>query len=105
MKRAIAAFAAVSIVLCTAGAKANAKDVLNVNIQVGQTVPAARILANADMSEADTYSAKLSQVISDTAKYLIKTVSSPTVGSIGGEWTVIALSRSGEEVPDGYFER
>lgn len=105
MKRAIAAFAAVSIVLCTAGAKANAKDMLNVNIQVGQTVPAARILANADMSEADTYSAKLSEVISDTAKYLIKTVSSPTVGSIGGEWTVIALSRSGEEVPDGYFEK
>ena len=105
MKRAVAAFAAVSIVLCTAGAKANAKDMLNVNIQVGQTVPAARILANADMSEADTYSAKLSEVISDTAKYLIKTVSSPTVGSIGGEWTVIALSRSGEEVPDGYFER
>ena len=101
MKRAIAAFAAVSIVLCTPGAKANAKDVLNVNIQVGQTVPAARILANADMSEADTYSAKLSEVISDTAKYLIKTVSSPTVGSIGGEWTVIALSRSGEEVPGG----
>lgn len=105
MKRAVAAFAAVSIVLCTAGAKANAKDVLNVNIQVGQTVPAAQILANTDTSEADTYSAKLSEVISDTAKYLIKTVSSPTVGSIGGEWTVIALSRSGEEVPDGYFER
>ena len=89
MKRAIAAFAAVSIVLCTAGAKANAKDVLNVNIQVGQTVPAARILANADMSEADTYSAKLSEVISDTAKDLIKTVSSPRVGSIGGGGTVM----------------
>ncbi len=27
----------------------------------------------------------------------------PTVGSIGGEWTVLGLARSGEEVDDAYF--
>lgn len=37
--------------------------------------------------------------------YLIKTVTNPSVGSVGGEWTVIGLSRSGAAVPDGYFDK
>lgn len=41
---------------------------------------------------------------SKTAQYLFDTVKYPTVASIGGEWTVIGLSESGEDIPDEYFE-
>lgn len=40
----------------------------------------------------------------DTADYLCRTVSSPQIGSIGGEWTVMGLARSGCTVPDGYYD-
>ncbi len=38
-----------------------------------------------------------------TADYLINTVKNPTVASIGGEWAVIGLARSGMRVDDEYF--
>lgn len=43
--------------------------------------------------------------VGDTALYLINTVTNPTVASIGGEWTVIGLARSGADVPNEFFER
>ena len=39
-----------------------------------------------------------------TAAYLTATVKAPAFGSIGGEWVVLGLARSGCAVPDGYFE-
>lgn len=36
--------------------------------------------------------------------YILDTVKNPQVGSIGGEWAVLGLARSGYDVPDGYFE-
>lgn len=48
--------------------------------------------------------AALDRVISDTAAYLCGTVKKPQVGSVGGEWAVLGLARSGYEVPDGYFD-
>jgi len=39
-----------------------------------------------------------------TAEYLIDTVKSPTVASVGGEWTVIGLARSDASVPGSYFD-
>ncbi|MBQ7566789.1 MAG: S-layer homology domain-containing protein [Oscillospiraceae bacterium] len=45
----------------------------------------------------------------DTAAYVLKTVQTPQVGSIGGEWAVIGLARSETAVPqswyDGYLQR
>ena len=43
-------------------------------------------------------------VVNDTAEYLYETVSNPQVGSIGGEWCVLGLARSGADTPDEYFE-
>lgn len=40
----------------------------------------------------------------DVGKYLYDTVKNPVVSSVGGEWTVIGLARSGLDVPDEYFE-
>ena len=39
------------------------------------------------------------------AAYLLEAVAAPQVGSVGGEWTVIALARSGAEVPRSYWEQ
>ena len=40
-----------------------------------------------------------------TAEYLVETVSDPTISSIGGEWTIIGLSRSDIDIDDEYFKR
>ncbi len=48
--------------------------------------------------------AQIDRILNDTAKYLHKTVSDPQVASIGGEWAVIGLARSGYDVPDEWFE-
>ncbi len=47
---------------------------------------------------------KIDVVLNDTAKYLYQTVEEAQVGSIGGEWAVIGLARSGYDVPDEWFE-
>lgn len=39
-----------------------------------------------------------------TADYLTRTVTEPSCGSIGGEWAVIGLARSGCAVQSGYFD-
>lgn len=47
---------------------------------------------------------RLDMVIKDTADYLFNTVKAPVVSSIGGEWAIIGLSRSGADVSSEYFE-
>lgn len=44
------------------------------------------------------------QAIRNAGTYLMSQVTRPQVGSMGGEWTVLALARSGMTVPEGYFE-
>jgi hypothetical protein len=46
---------------------------------------------------------EIDNVLTDTAQYLVKTVKAPQVGSVGGEWAVIGLARSGYDVPENYF--
>ena len=38
-----------------------------------------------------------------TGNYIKETVKNPIVGSIGGEWAVIGLARSGMDIPEDYF--
>jgi len=45
----------------------------------------------------------VNQAVSETGAYLLKTVTEPQVGSIGGEWAVIALARCGYEVPQSWY--
>lgn len=47
----------------------------------------------------------LEQVLKKTAEYEQETVTSPSSDSLGGEWTVIPLARSGETVSDDYFKK
>lgn len=47
---------------------------------------------------------QLEAAVNDTADYLLKTVRVPQVGSIGGEWTVMGLARSGCSLPESYLQ-
>lgn len=46
----------------------------------------------------------LDDIVRSSAKYMLNTVKEPQVGSIGGEWAVIGLARSGYDVPQNYWE-
>lgn len=39
----------------------------------------------------------------ETAEYLLNTVTNPSISAVGGEWTVFGLLRNDFECPDGYF--
>ncbi len=46
---------------------------------------------------------ELEQAVNESAAYMLQTVKAPQVGSIGGEWAVIGLARSGYDVPQSYY--
>lgn len=50
---------------------------------------------------ADADALKLA--VAESSSYMLKTVKNPQVGSIGGEWAIIGLARSGVDVPEEYF--
>lgn len=47
----------------------------------------------------------LSAAVDRAAAYLCGTVTAPAIGSVGGEWAVLGLARSGRETPEGYYRR
>lgn len=66
---------------------------LTLVLLLGLSVPAAAVSEDA-----------LSAALTDTAQYVYQTVKSPQVGSIGGEWAVLGLARSGFAVPEEYYQ-
>lgn len=46
----------------------------------------------------------LNSEIQTTANFLLNKITEPRFGSIGGEWTVLSLARSGVDLPEGYIE-
>ena len=50
-------------------------------------------------------SADFDKKIEKTATYIQKTVTNPTVTSIGGEWTIIGLARSSADIPQSYYDK
>jgi len=49
-------------------------------------------------------SAAASGELKGTASYVYATVKAPEVASVGGEWAVLGLARSGFEVPEAYYQ-
>ena len=47
---------------------------------------------------------KVNVTLESVGNYLYETVKEPIVASIGGEWAVLGLARSGMDIPDEYFE-
>ncbi len=48
-------------------------------------------------------SESIENVTAETAAYVLEQTSVPTVSSIGGEWAVMGIKKSGMEVPDDYY--
>ena len=48
--------------------------------------------------------AKASDALNDTAAWLKKNIPNPTVSSVGGEWAVLGLARSGLDVPSSWYD-
>lgn len=46
----------------------------------------------------------LKSAVAGSAEYMLSTVKDPQVGSIGGEWAVLGLARSGYDVPQEYWD-
>ena len=46
----------------------------------------------------------LQRTVDKSAAYMLNTVKAPQVGSIGGEWAVMGLARSGYVVPQTYWD-
>jgi len=46
---------------------------------------------------------ELESAVNSAAAYLYKAVANPQVGSVGGEWAVMGLARSGYAVPNEYY--
>ena len=46
----------------------------------------------------------LADTIDQTGKFLHSSVADPTFGSVGGEWLIMGLARSGLEISDEYYE-
>lgn len=47
---------------------------------------------------------EISSAVTKSAEYMLGAVKTPQVGSIGGEWAVIGLARSGYAVPQEYWD-
>ncbi|MDR1247649.1 MAG: S-layer homology domain-containing protein [Clostridiales Family XIII bacterium] len=56
----------------------------------------------APVSSADK--ATLDNAVTGAAAYMLNTVKNPQVDSVGGEWAVLGLARSGYAVPDSWYE-
>ena len=46
----------------------------------------------------------LEETVTITGEFLHGSVAAPTFGSVGGEWLILGLARSGIEISDEYFE-
>ena len=60
------------------------------------------IIAGQAVVHANTYD--INELIKDTGNYVYKRVKEPQIDSVGGEWVVIGLARSGMDIPHSYFE-
>ncbi len=55
------------------------------------------LMAGTDVDTVQAY-------VTETAEFMLEAVKNPQVGSVGGEWAVIGLARSGHDVPDEYYQ-
>lgn len=67
-----------------------------------QTTEATEV-SSAPKAEAEANGAADEQLL-QTAQWLMTEIPEPSYGSVGGEWAVFGLARSGVPVPEAYFE-
>ena len=70
----------------------------------GLLLALAAVICLANPVRAAVSDSALEAALADTAQYVCAAVPEPQVGSIGGEWAVLGLARSGYAVPEGSFQ-
>ncbi len=63
------------------------------------------LLMGAAPSALAVNATELNTSVSGTAAYVLDVVDNPQVGSVGGEWAIIGLARSGYNVPETYYQK
>ena len=53
---------------------------------------------------AEQQQAVLTETLTKTGEFLYASVAEPTFGSVGGEWLILGLARSGLDITDEYYE-
>ena len=66
---------------------------LALTLMLGLCVPASAVSKN-----------DLTSAVTESAAYMLRAAKAPQVGSVGGEWAVIGLARSGYAVPQDYWD-
>lgn len=91
MKRFLAILLALTLALTLLACAEEAEEQLQTDPpQTGETEPEP--------------TAPLDALLSETAQWLVSQIPEPAHGSVGGEWMIFGLARSGAEVPGGYFD-
>ncbi len=62
------------------------------------------MLAGSFLTTSAVSTSELDAAVSGSAAYVLDVVDNPQVGSVGGEWAIIGLARSGYEVPEEYYQ-
>ena len=62
------------------------------------------MLAGSFLTTSAVSASELDAAVSGSAAYVLDVVDNPQVGSVGGEWAIIGLARSGYEVPEEYYQ-
>lgn len=55
--------------------------------------------------QTEQAAADIKRQIEETAAFLQQAVQEPEINSIGGEWTILGLARSGVKVPESYYAK
>ncbi len=87
----------------------NAINAGNTAINAAATIDEVNAALSAAKAEIDhiplvSIPAELNSVYTTTGAWLRGHVTNPTIASIGGEWAVIGLARSGHAVAEGYYD-
>lgn len=78
--------------------------VINMNKKISAFLSLILIFSLAAQASAAD-SGQINAAVKETAEYVYRTTADPQVGTVGGEWAVLGLARSGEEIPGEYFQR
>lgn len=71
--------------------------------KIGAVLLAVLLVWSMSVSAVAVSDTERQNAIADTGAVLYQTVKKPQVASVGGEWTVLGLARSGYTVPDAYY--
>lgn len=91
---------------CTHNEEKNMKKVLSLILALAMVVSmtACGGAGSKENLSGESLAEILTAAVEQTGKLLYEGTKEPTLGSLGGEWMILGLARSGLEIPDEYYE-